>query len=422
MLFLSRQTVEKHLVPDLRQARRPLARRAGTPPGKRAKSGDLHHFLSACPGSTVGTVPSYFVEGYVPRSRVDETRRAGSRARSAAEQLAREGTPVSYVRTTFLPEDETCFHVFEAPSAEAVGEVGRRAGLDWARIVPAVESDGPAGDLGHEAARDRLVAVLRDASGLRDDEPAVLADLLRRLEAPPGEAAETWTPAAWLARTLTSFADGHGPAPLADLIGLAARGLAPDGAVPTDAAGRAAWRAALTTVEQLYGGGFCRLGRLPFVSDDELAALLAEAGRSQRSTIAVAQQIADPGPALRRLAVDPRLRDAVSEALGVAVEPTYRAVYMFYEPHARVDLHVDHADYEVIVHLTLAHDPPDDGSRRAALVVYRLDRPPARVELAPGEAMTLRGRGSVHTREPLKGGEHWTTLAIGFKPRARRET
>jgi hypothetical protein len=46
---------------------------------------------------------------------------------------------VQYVRTTFLPEDETCFHVFEASSAEAVGAVSRRAGLGPARIVPAVE-------------------------------------------------------------------------------------------------------------------------------------------------------------------------------------------------------------------------------------------------------------------------------------------
>jgi hypothetical protein len=177
----------------------------------------------------------------------------------------------------------------------------------------------------------------------------------------------------------------------------------------------------LRTVERLYGGGFCRLGRLPFVDDELLAALLAEAGQAARTTIAEAQQIADPGRALRELAVDPRLRDAVSEALGIAVEPSYRAVYMYYAPHARVELHVDHADYEVIFHLTLDHVPPADGSRRAALVVHRLDRPPARVELAPGEAMALRGRGSIHTREPLEGGEHWTTLAIGFKPRTRRE-
>jgi hypothetical protein len=43
------------------------------------------------------------------------------------------------VRTTFLPEDETCFHVFEAVSEDAVAEVFRRAGIGSGRIVSAVE-------------------------------------------------------------------------------------------------------------------------------------------------------------------------------------------------------------------------------------------------------------------------------------------
>ena len=84
-------------------------------------------------------MPRYLVEAYVPRSRAGEARAAGGHARTAAETLVREGTPVRYVRTTFLPEDETCFHVFEAASEEAVREVCRRAGLGSGRIVPAVE-------------------------------------------------------------------------------------------------------------------------------------------------------------------------------------------------------------------------------------------------------------------------------------------
>jgi hypothetical protein len=39
----------------------------------------------------------------------------------------------------YLPDDETCFLVFDAASADAVGEVCRRAGIGSARIVPAVE-------------------------------------------------------------------------------------------------------------------------------------------------------------------------------------------------------------------------------------------------------------------------------------------
>lgn len=84
-------------------------------------------------------MPSYLVETYVPRSRADDARTTADRARTIAETLSRGGTPVRYIRTTFLPGDETCFHVFEAESEEAVGEVCRRAGIGSARIVPAVE-------------------------------------------------------------------------------------------------------------------------------------------------------------------------------------------------------------------------------------------------------------------------------------------
>ncbi len=82
---------------------------------------------------------SYLVEFYVPRSRARDVHAAGHRARVVAERLSREGMLVRHVRTTFVPDDETCFHLFEAASEEAVGEVCRRAGIGSARIVAAVE-------------------------------------------------------------------------------------------------------------------------------------------------------------------------------------------------------------------------------------------------------------------------------------------
>lgn len=80
----------------------------------------------------------YLVELYLPRSRsldkvADETRRAAAAA-------ARDGIEVRYVRSLYLEDDETCFHVFEAPSREAVFEATRRAGLRGARVTEAVES------------------------------------------------------------------------------------------------------------------------------------------------------------------------------------------------------------------------------------------------------------------------------------------
>ena len=82
---------------------------------------------------------SYFAESYLPRIRAAELRDAARRARLAAEALAAEGLRVRHVRTSFLPDDEVCLHLFEAPSADAVSEAMRRAALAVDRIVEAVE-------------------------------------------------------------------------------------------------------------------------------------------------------------------------------------------------------------------------------------------------------------------------------------------
>jgi hypothetical protein len=84
-------------------------------------------------------MPSFLLETYVPRSAADGGREAARAIRSAAAELSCEGTRVRYIRSTFLPDDETCFHVFEATAPEAVAELSRRAGLVRARIMPAFE-------------------------------------------------------------------------------------------------------------------------------------------------------------------------------------------------------------------------------------------------------------------------------------------
>jgi hypothetical protein len=81
-------------------------------------------------------VPNFLVEAYTPAgSPVGDTE---LRAARAAEQLSGEGEPVRYVRAIFVPEDETCFFLFEAPSAAAAGEASRRAAIEFERIVEAV--------------------------------------------------------------------------------------------------------------------------------------------------------------------------------------------------------------------------------------------------------------------------------------------
>ena len=82
-------------------------------------------------------MPNYLVESYAPRSgaALDESI---ARVRLAAKEIAAEGIGLRHVRSTFVPEDEICFHVFEAESPAVVDEVGRRAGLPFEHVVEAM--------------------------------------------------------------------------------------------------------------------------------------------------------------------------------------------------------------------------------------------------------------------------------------------
>ena len=78
---------------------------------------------------------SWLIEAYAPGS--TNVAEVEARARDAAAELTRAGTPIRYLRTIFVRQDETCFHVFEAASAETVREVAERARLSAQRIVEA---------------------------------------------------------------------------------------------------------------------------------------------------------------------------------------------------------------------------------------------------------------------------------------------
>ena len=84
-------------------------------------------------------MPSYLLELYVPRTcSVPE---ASAAARSVEDAARRSGLELRYVRTLFVAEDETCFHVFEAPSREILAASLERAGVREARITEAIQSD-----------------------------------------------------------------------------------------------------------------------------------------------------------------------------------------------------------------------------------------------------------------------------------------
>ncbi len=80
-------------------------------------------------------MPSYLVEVYQPRAGAGA---AAACARSAAEAVSRAGTPVRYVCSIVVPEDETCFHLFESSSREAVLAATERAAFAFPRIAEAM--------------------------------------------------------------------------------------------------------------------------------------------------------------------------------------------------------------------------------------------------------------------------------------------
>jgi hypothetical protein len=80
----------------------------------------------------------FLVELYVSRTNLESVRSGAARARTAADELAREGTLVRYIRSVFVPEDETCFYLYEAASAADVREAACRASIAFDRVSEAI--------------------------------------------------------------------------------------------------------------------------------------------------------------------------------------------------------------------------------------------------------------------------------------------
>jgi Protein of unknown function (DUF4242) len=83
-------------------------------------------------------VARYLIELEHPAAGWSELQALAARARTAAEELRAAGVPVRFLRSIFVPEDDACLLLFEAPSAEAAGQAGRRAALEVERVTAAV--------------------------------------------------------------------------------------------------------------------------------------------------------------------------------------------------------------------------------------------------------------------------------------------
>jgi hypothetical protein len=85
----------------------------------------------------------FLLELYVSRTDAAAVERGACRAQRAADDMKAEGTHVSYLRSIFAPDEETCFYLYEAASVEAVQEAARRAELPAERVTEVVSKGRP---------------------------------------------------------------------------------------------------------------------------------------------------------------------------------------------------------------------------------------------------------------------------------------
>jgi hypothetical protein len=92
---------------------------------------------------SVEAMAEFLLELYVSRTEPETVEAGAERAQRAAEQLSCEGTPIRFLHTMFVPEEETCFYLYEAASADVVREAARRAELAPESVVEAISEPAP---------------------------------------------------------------------------------------------------------------------------------------------------------------------------------------------------------------------------------------------------------------------------------------
>lgn len=81
-----------------------------------------------------GQSATFMVECLWPDVTEELAAEVGERARSVAVEVTREGSPVEYVGSILVPEDDVVFYLFESLSAEAVRAASERARIPFERV------------------------------------------------------------------------------------------------------------------------------------------------------------------------------------------------------------------------------------------------------------------------------------------------
>lgn len=84
---------------------------------------------------------TYLVEHFWPGVTADRFQVVAARVRASADEMAREGAVISFLHSTMVPADESAFCVFDAASPRIVAEAYERAGVQYERVVYAIEME-----------------------------------------------------------------------------------------------------------------------------------------------------------------------------------------------------------------------------------------------------------------------------------------
>lgn len=160
--------------------------------------------------------------------------------------------------------------------------------------------------------------------------------------------------------------------------------------------------------------GIVFLGRAPFLTDADLAALdeesLANRHRAERFHD---HYVASGAPLARELALSSDISDFLSQRVG-PVLPTYKANYLYYDaPGLGIDPHVDKDEFALNVLTMLEHRPR---RRHSELILYPPDESPVHVQLAHGESLVFFADSVTHQRTRTVAGESIRLVSFGYHP------
>lgn len=81
----------------------------------------------------------YMVERSLKGIPMDQLAAAQRRAIETAQDMSSHGTPIRYIRSTFVPETGECMCLFEAGTAEQVRSLNDTANIPYRNVVGALD-------------------------------------------------------------------------------------------------------------------------------------------------------------------------------------------------------------------------------------------------------------------------------------------